>query len=1417
MIQPFLVTNNLFGYVDGTIKCPPSKTAATTDTASVDNPSHRHWVANDAHVRMIIISTISEASFQHVQGTTSREVWLALARAYAPTNPAREFSLRSQLLRIEQKGDETTAAYLARAQEYATALANIDEPIRDKELVMLAISGLRSEYNPLKSGLLTRVPPVTFIELHGLINDHDFLCSRASPAVPQVFTAATGQHESLIRPNAIQPSQLQSLQQLASQLGLQLNLSATSNQQPQAFYSNRGGGNRGNRRGSYRGGNSNRGNFSRNRDENRNRPQQFAWASTQNMVYGHCNRCGIGHLPSQCPHQSGHFSSRSQPQANYVSFSDSGSQSSGAPWLTDTGSNSHVTPDLTSLDNSEAYLGNDSLHVGDGNPLPIVHIGSSQIYSPTKTLNLSNILHVPQIKKNLLSVQKFCTDNDVFFEFHSSFFVVKDESTRRILLTGPSKDGLYSLRLPTLKSIPRVSFTATKASSTIWHNRLGHPHDRVFNSIVSVFSLPVSNKLCSSLCTPCQLGKSSKLSLHLSNFRSNNILDLIYCDVWGPAPVLSYDGYRYFLLCVDHHSRYMWYFPLTQKSDVYPTFQSFITMVERQFNTKLKSVQSDWGGEFRSLSTLLSSLGIVHRRSCPHTSAQNGTVERRHRHVVETGLALLAQSHLPQRFWHFAFETAVFLINRMPSRSNSNTSPFQHIFQRPPDYSFLRVFGCQCFPYLRPYNPHKMDFRSTPCIFLGYSPNHHGYRCLDLANDRVYIARHVRFNENHFPFKPLPQPTTSPQPEPYYSTYPNPIPIFPDPPPGFPAHHDQPPSSLSPTAQTNPSPSPAQPLHNQPIPTNLPTPTAHNQYTTSPNTTQPAPPPTQSAPTEPNPQPAAPRTRPANLRPNPTPTQRYSPSSYHTSLHSSPISEPSSFTIANKSPEWRNAMVEEFTALAKNGTWSLVPPVKNSNIIDSKWVYRLKKDQHGKVTRFKARLVAKGYRQQPGIDYQETFSPVIKATTIRVLLSLAVTNQWPLRQLDVQNAFLHGDLEETVYMRQPPGFVDKDKPDHVCLLHKSLYGLKQAPRAWFNRLSSTLQTLGFNGSKTDPSLFILKTNEVLLYVLVYVDDIIITGNNQDAINKVIAQLSSTFAVKDLGDLHYFLGIEIVPHGKNIILSQRKYISELIAKAGLSDCKSVPSPMSSSQTLSLADSAPLSDATKFRQTVGALQYVTLSRPDITYAVNKVCQYMHAPTENHWSAVKRILRYLKGTSHFGLFIRHDSASTLHAFTDSHWPSPIQAYSDADWAGCPDDRRSTGGFTIYFGSNLISWNARKQRTVSRSSTESEYKALADTVAELTWLEALLQELGIVPKSTPTLWCDNLGATYLSANPVFHARTKHVEVDFNFVREKVAQGKLKVQFISTADQIADVFTKPLPSQRFLVLRSKLQVVPRPQLAGEC
>ena len=299
--------------------------------------------------------------------------------------------------------------------------------------------------------------------------------------------------------------------------------------------------------------------------------------------------------------------------------------------------------------------------------------------------------------------------------------------------------------------------------------------------------------------------------------------------------------------------------------------------------------------------------------------------------------------------------------------------------------------------------------------------------------------------------------------------------------------------------------------------------------------------------------------------------------------------EPNTLEEALGDEKWRKAMHEEYVALQKNKTWHLVPPRQGKNLIDCKWVFRIKRKSDGTIDRYKARLVAKGFKQRYGIDYEDTFSPVVKAATIRLVLSIAVSRGWSLRQLDVRNAFLHGVLEEEVYMKQPPGFENKNAPSHVCKLDKALYGLKQAPRAWYSRLSQKMQTLGFVPSKSDTSLFVYNKCNTHIFVLIYVDDIIVTSSSDEAVTGLLKDLSAEFALKDLGELHYFLGIEVKKHENGIHLSQEKYATDLVKKAGLQGCKPSPTPLSSSEKLSLTEGQPLSqdDSTKYRSLVGAL--------------------------------------------------------------------------------------------------------------------------------------------------------------------------------------------------------------------------------------
>lgn len=335
-------------------------------------------------------------------------------------------------------------------------------------------------------------------------------------------------------------------------------------------------------------------------------------------------------------------------------------------------------------------------------------------------------------------------------------------------------------------------------------------------------------------------------------------------------------------------------------------------------------------------------------------------------------------------------------------------------------------------------------------------------------------------------------------------------------------------------------------------------------------------------------------------------------------------------------------------------------------------------------------------------------------------------------------------------MTQPPGFIDLHRPHHVCRLHRSLYGLKQAPRAWFHRLSS-FSCLGFHGSRSDPSLFIQNRRGFAIYLLIYVNDILLISSDSKSLSVLLTQMSSTFPVKDLGELSFFLGVEARPHNKGMLLTQTRYILDLLHRAGMVACKPAPTPIVTKAPSTT--SASLSDPTFYRSIVGGLQYVTLTWPDICFAVNKVCQFMQAPTYEHWQLVKCILRYLQGTSDHGLFIQH---------TNDHF---LRVFCDADWAGNPIERKFTSGYLVYLGPNIISWQPVKQHTVARSSTKVEYKSLANTTAELLHLRHLLFEVDFPVTTSPTLWSNNLGATYLAVNPVFQGRMKQVEIDFHFV----------------------------------------------------
>ncbi|PKU81219.1 uncharacterized protein LOC110112043 [Dendrobium catenatum] len=372
------------------------------------------------------------------------------------------------------------------------------------------------------------------------------------------------------------------------------------------------------------------------------------------------------------------------------------------------------------------------------------------------------------------------------------------------------------------------------------------------------------------------------------------------------------------------------------------------------------------------------------------------------------------------------------------------------------------------------------------------------------------------------------------------------------------------------------------------------------------------------------------------------------------------------------------------------------------------------------------------------------------------------------------------------------GFIDTNHPNYVCRLKKALYGLKQSPREWFATLSGHLQTLGFQLSISDPSLFLYHKNGIRMFFLVYVDDILLTGNSPAALKKLLDNLNSTFTMRDLGTISQFLGIQATSTSYGLHLNQSRFAQSILARAGMSNCKPVSTPSQLKTPTSNGLTAAYSNPAFYRQLAGCLQYLTLTRPDIAYTVNKICQNMQNPTIQHFDNLKRLLWYIQGTLHIRLPLFRGELV-------------LRSYTDSDWAGDTQDWKSMSGYCNFLGSSLISWSVKKQNAVARSSTEAEYRALASAAAEVTWIRRLLQELHCTQTTATSLFCDNTSAIALANNHIFHARTKHIEVDCHYIRHCIKDKSIQIHHIPTAEQLADLLTKTLPSPRFKLLTNKL------------
>ncbi|GJX31377.1 retrovirus-related pol polyprotein from transposon TNT 1-94 [Tanacetum coccineum] len=502
--------------------------------------------------------------------------------------------------------------------------------------------------------------------------------------------------------------------------------------------------------------------------------------------------------------------------------------------------------------------------------------------------------------------------------------------------------------------------------------------------------------------------------------------------------------------------------------------------------------------------------------------------------------------------------------------------------------------------------------------------------------------------------------------------------------------------------------------------------------------------------------------------------------------------EPKNVKEAMTDPAWIESMQEELLQFKRLDVWVLVPLPDNIKPLTLKWLFKNKHDEENTVIRNKSRLVVRGYRQEEGIDFEESFAPVARMEAIRIFLAYAAHKSFIVFQMDVKTAFLHGTLKEDVYVCQPEGFIDADHPSHVYKLKKALYGLKQAPRAWYDELSTFLLQNHFFKGTIDPTLFIRRFNDDILVVQVYVDDIIF-GSTHPRYTQLFSDLmKSRFEMSMMGEMTFFLGLQVNQSPRGIFINQSNYVLEILKKYGMETCDPVGTPMEIKDKLDLDQNGSPVDATKYRSMIGALMYLTSSRPDIVHATCLCARYQAKPTEKHLKEVKRIFRYLRGTVNTGLWYTKDSGIELTRF------------SDADYAGCKDTFKSTSGGAQFLGEKLVSWSSKKQDCTALSTAEAEYVSLSVCCAQVLWMRTQLTDYGFHFNKIP-IYCDSKSAIAISCNPVQHSRTKHIAVRYHFIKEHVEKGTIELYFVKTDYQLADLFTKALPVDRFNYLVRRL------------
>ena len=804
----------------------------------------------------------------------------------------------------------------------------------------------------------------------------------------------------------------------------------------------------------------------------------------------------------------------------------------------------------------------------------------------------------------------------------------------------------------------------------------------------------------------------------------------------------------------------MWTVLLKVKSEAFEKFKRFKNLVEQETHTKLKCFRTDRGGEFTSneFQTYCEKHGVKRHMTAPYSPQQNGVVERRNRTLLEMTRSILKHMDMPNHLWGEAIRHATYLINRVTTRSLEGQTPYEVMKGRKPNLSHLRVFGCVCYARTETVGRKKLDDRSRVLVHLGTEPGSKAYRLLDPLSLRIVISRDVVFEEAmrwRWSDKSV---TTRLDNEGFELTVKG---------LGQDDHELEASSDTDDDNHDNNDYHEALDNHDD-----------ENQVGGGDeNDFQPR--------------------RSTRVSNKPTYLDDYV---LLAELEGEQLlmiinEEPWSFSDAKELKVWVDACKDEIVSIEKNKTWDLVELPTGIKPIGLKWVFKIKRNANGTISKYKTRLVAKGYVQRHGVDYEEVFAPVARIETIRMIIALAGSHGWEIHHLDVKTAFLHGELKEEVYVTQPEGFIVDGQEHKVYKLKKALYGLRQAPRAWNIKLNEILRSLRFTRCSKEPSLYRKEESREVLVVVVYVDDLLVTGTSLDAILEFKREMATKFEMSDLGRLTYYLGIEVIQYEEGILLKQDRYARKILEETGMSSCNPTHVPLELNAMFSKEPKEEKADAKEYRRSIGCLRYLLHTRPDLSYSVGVLSRYMHEPKASHAAAMKQILRYLRGTCSLGLHYSRQSGAKL------------VGYSDSSHNVDTDDGKSTSGHIFYLGESPITWSSTKQEIVALSSCEAEFMAATEAAKQAIWLQELLSE-AVGSESKPVvIMVDNKSAIALTKNPVFHGRSKHIHRRFHFIRECVEKEQVEVEHVPGSEQKADILTKSLGRIKFKEMRKLIGV----------